>query len=83
MNHLFTMSKLTDGQVAALYALAEKCKVGIVLWQDTPSPVRAPSTWGGQRRRLAHRPVLLAPPGDAVASLRLPDDRRLQAFSCG
>lgn len=36
---------LTDGQIAALYDLAEKAKVGIVLWQDTPSPSKAASTW--------------------------------------
>jgi hypothetical protein len=43
--HLFKMGRLTDEQVAVLYALAEKCKVSIQLWQDSPSPVRESSTW--------------------------------------
>ena len=44
-NYLFSMDKLTAEQVTALYALAEKFKVGINLWQNSPSPMRDSSTW--------------------------------------
>lgn len=37
---------LTNEQIAAVYALAEECEVGICLWQNTPSPSIGPSTWG-------------------------------------
>lgn len=36
---------LTDAQIAAVYALAEKFKVGISLYGNTPSPTRDSFTW--------------------------------------
>lgn len=37
---------MTNAQIEAVYALAEQCKVGICLWQNTPSPSVAASRWG-------------------------------------
>lgn len=46
-NHIFRIGRaLTDTEIGSLYALAAKHKVGICLWQNTPSPSRAASTWG-------------------------------------
>lgn len=36
---------LTDAQITAMYAIAEKVKVSIMLWQNTPSPARDAFRW--------------------------------------
>ncbi|MFD7757874.1 hypothetical protein [Streptomyces sp. NPDC059757] len=43
---IFTLNRsLTDEQITAMYALAEKLKVDICLWGNTPSPARDSFTW--------------------------------------
>ena len=36
---------LTNEQIATVYALAKKFKVGISLYQNTPTPTRDSFTW--------------------------------------
>lgn len=53
--HIFKIGRaLTNTEIDSVYALADKHKVGICLWQNTPSPSRAASTWGarGKMRRV-------------------------------
>lgn len=38
---IYTTGPLTDAQIKAIYATAEKLKVGVGLWQDTPGPNRS------------------------------------------
>lgn len=46
-NHIFKIGRtLTDTEISSLYALAAAHKVHICLWQNTPLPSRAASTWG-------------------------------------
>jgi hypothetical protein len=43
---IWTLNRsLTDAQITAMYALAEKLKVGICLYGNTPSPTRDSFTW--------------------------------------
>jgi hypothetical protein len=53
--HIFKIGRaLTNTEIASLYALADKHRVGICLWQNTHSPSHAASTWGasGKMRRV-------------------------------
>jgi hypothetical protein len=42
---IFTTGPLTDAQIKGIYAVAEKLKVGVGLWQDTPGPSRSSFRW--------------------------------------
>lgn len=45
MPRIHTTGPLTDAQIAAIYATAEKLGVGVGLWQDTPAPDRSSFKW--------------------------------------
>ena len=42
---IFTTGGLSDAQIKAIYALAEKMKVGVNLYGNTPAPDRSSFTW--------------------------------------
>jgi hypothetical protein len=43
---IWTLNRsLTNEQITAMYALADKCRVSIMLWGNTPSPARDAFTW--------------------------------------
>ncbi len=41
----YTTGRLTDAQIALIYATAERLKIGVVLWQNTPAPDRSSFKW--------------------------------------
>jgi hypothetical protein len=51
-----TCRALSDTEIDALYRLADKMKVGIVLWQDTPVPSKSASIWAARAGRPATSP---------------------------
>jgi hypothetical protein len=55
---IFTTGPLTDAQIKAIYATAEKLKVGVGLWQDTPGPNRSSFKWAVEGGMLASRKML-------------------------
>jgi len=59
-NVLFRVGRaLTNTEIGSLYALAEKHKVSICLWKNTPSPAKAASTWAASGKARHIIPFLL------------------------